>query len=145
MKRAILLIITVIFFIIMVSLQRVGAQAEYLPFTVEGVPWQEYQYRIDPVPRLELEPSCAEKWEAWDKLDKSVAYPSPVSLVPDCPRPEKSEPECYEKVFRLRFGSWVEATAVKRRFVYTLEADEKVLGITDNYLWLIRTLCEEAK
>ena len=107
MKRAILLIIAVIFFIIMVSLRQAGAD-----------------------------------WFFTDKeIDRMNWGPRPYVS----PRPEKPEPKCYEKVFRLRFGSWVEATAVKRRFVYTLEADEKVLGITDNYLWLIRTLCEEAK
>ena len=94
--------------LLMVGWMAGQAGAEEMPFTVEGVPWQEYQYRIDPVPRPE--PSCAEKWKAYDKWRSSSKSPICDKLTkgqpqwdclnkrerelrPSCSRPDGPEPE----------------------------------------------------
>ncbi len=124
MKRAILLIIAVVFFIVMVSLRMAGAEESCVKL------WKHYDENIDEqkltntllyfhppdCPRPEKpKPSCAEQWKAYDKWRSSSKSPicdklekgqpkwdclneRERELKPDCPRPVKKKGARFKEI-----------------------------------------------
>ena len=146
MKRGILLIIAVIFFIIMVSLQRAGAASELLGCTGEGC-WETAERYLARHP-------CVKQWKIFDRRREQGS--EWASISPNCPRPEKPSPECrweWKSTLDLAGSSEWEPFSI-------LESDEIEWGpkygdsrtfsqrgitVKKTRIYLKRQVCEEAK